>query len=235
MHDPATAQLPAHIQGFAWALFGNALDREGLHAEELEAFERTTELLPDYPDGHFNRGVVSERMGRHQEALEAFDRAIQLRPYDPWAYFYRGMALGQLGHFAKALEALESVYLSRRTSYGVGQAIYLASSHISLLFGLSALKRRWLPDYEKATDAFIKWRARARRDKQIAAFNQAVKEFKEALPAEEKDTFEDFMLGVRLMSIRDPFKGWKALGKEISKDWPKDVSAVEAVREQRRW
>ncbi|MDO8750988.1 MAG: tetratricopeptide repeat protein [Dehalococcoidia bacterium] len=235
LHDPATAQLPAHIQGLAWALFGYALDREGLHAEVLEAFERATELRPEYPDAHFNRGMVLGQMGRYQEAIEAFEWYSQLRPDDPEAPFNRGVALAQLGRYQEALEALERVYPLRRTSSAVGQGIYLAASYISLMFGLAALKRRWLPDYEKATDAFIKWRARARRDKQTAAFKQAVEEVKNGLPKEDIETFEDFMLGVRLMSIRDPFKGWKALGKEISKDWPKDVSAVEAVREQRRW
>lgn len=111
--------------------------------------------------------------------------------------------------------------------------LYIAASQRSLSFGLSALKRRSLPDYEQATDAFNKWRARARRDKQTAAFNQAVQQFKEALPAEDKEAFEEFMLGVRLMSIRDPFKGWYAVGKEISKHWPEGLSAVDAIREER--
>ena len=38
---------------------------------------------------------------------------------------------------------------------------------------------------------------------------------------------------VRLLSIKDPFEGWRELGKELSKVWPKDVSAVDAIREQR--
>ena len=106
---------------------------------------------------------------------------------------------------------------------------------MSASLAMCILKRRWLPDYESAVAAFIKWRARARRDKQLVAFKQAVEEVKNGLPNEDMETFEEFMVGVRLMSIRDPFKGWKALGKEISKHWPEGVSAVDAVREQRRW
>ncbi|MBI2172185.1 MAG: tetratricopeptide repeat protein [Chloroflexi bacterium] len=274
MLDPATAQLPAKIQGFAWDVYGATLHQAGRYAEALTAYQQAIKVRPDYPDAHYDRGVVLVQLGRHQEALETFQRAIQLRPHfpeahnnqgvilvqlghnqealkafekaikfkaiqlgpdDPAAHNNRSVVLGLLGRYSEALEALENAYPLRRTSSDVGQRIYRASSHMSLLFGLSALKRRWLPDLEAATKAFIKWRARARRDKQLAAFKQAMEEFKEGLSEEEAESFEEFMLGVRLASIRNPFRRWEALGKEISRDWPKDVSAVEAVHEQRRW
>jgi hypothetical protein len=38
---------------------------------------------------------------------------------------------------------------------------------------------------------------------------------------------------VRFLSIKDPIDGWRALTQEISKVWPEDVSAVDAIREQR--
>jgi tetratricopeptide (TPR) repeat protein len=272
--DPATAQLPAKIQGFAWDVYGTALHIAGRYAEALIAFQRSTELRPDFPEAHYDRGVVLVQLGRHQEALETFQRAIRLRPHfpeahnnqgvvlwqlgryqealeafenaieykaiqlgpdDPTAHHNRGLILGRLGRHQEALEALEDAYPLRRTSSQVGQRIYWAGAYISLLFGLSALKRRWLPDLEAATKAFIKWRARARRDKQLAAFKQAVEEFKKGLSEEAAESFGEFMLGVRLGSMKDPFKRWVAVGKEISKHWPKGVSAVDAIREQRRW
>ena len=235
LQDPATAQLPTERQGVAWSIYADTLYQAGQHEEALDALERAIQLRPDFPEAHYNRGMALKQLGRYQEALEALERAIQLRPDFSEAHYYRGAALGRLGRHQEALEAFEHVYPLRRELSDLGSNLYLGAAFVSLLFGLSALERRWLPDLEAATKAFIKWRARARRDKQTAAFNQAVKQFKEALPEEDKDTFEEFMLGVRLASIRDPFRRWEALGKEISKDWPKDVSAVQAIREQRRW
>ena len=50
----------------------------------------------------------------------------------------------------------------------------------------------------------------------------------------EKKAFEELEVFIRLMRIKDPFEGWRALGKEVSKRWPKGHSVVKAVREMRR-
>ena len=52
-------------------------------------------------------------------------------------------------------------------------------------------------------------------------------------PRTLREALEELDLMVRLLSIKDPFDGWRALTKEISKVWPEDVSAVDAIREQR--
>ena len=48
-----------------------------------------------------------------------------------------------------------------------------------------------------------------------------------------KDAMDELKLMVRLLSIEDPFDRWREFLKEISDVWPKDVSAVDAIREQR--
>ena len=50
---------------------------------------------------------------------------------------------------------------------------------------------------------------------------------------ELQESLNELELMVRLLSIENPFDAWRALTKEISKVWPKDVSAVDAIREQR--
>ena len=55
----------------------------------------------------------------------------------------------------------------------------------------------------------------------------------DTVPANLKDAMEELGLMVKLLSIEDPFEGWREFSKEISKVWPEGVSAVEAVREQR--
>ena len=131
---------------------------------------------------------------------------------------------------------LEEAYKGRKASAIQGAELYGAAAKASLAFGLCALTQRSLQDLDIAIKAFLKWRDRARRDKQTAAFKQAVQEFKEGLASEtEKERFDEFMVGARLGAIKDPFKRWVAVGKEISKHWPNGVSAVDVIREQRRW
>ena len=48
-----------------------------------------------------------------------------------------------------------------------------------------------------------------------------------------KDAMDELKLMVRLLSIEDPFDRWREFLKEISEVWPKDVSAVDAIRGQR--
>jgi len=57
--------------------------------------------------------------------------------------------------------------------------------------------------------------------------------FEEPVDQELRDALEELELMVRLLSIKDPFEGWRALTKELTNVWPTGVSAVDAVREQR--
>ena len=47
------------------------------------------------------------------------------------------------------------------------------------------------------------------------------------------EDIQEWNLLVKLMAIKDPFDRWRAFTKEISKVWPRGVSAVDAIREQR--
>ena len=53
------------------------------------------------------------------------------------------------------------------------------------------------------------------------------------VPEDIQAGLEELSLMVRLLSITDPFEGWRALTMGISKVWPKGLSAVDAIREQR--
>ena len=47
------------------------------------------------------------------------------------------------------------------------------------------------------------------------------------------EAIEEFNTLVRLLSIEDPFEGWRALAKEVTKRWPKGFTVEDAVREER--
>ncbi len=71
-------------------------------------------------------------------------------------------------------------------------------------------------------------------DKEYAAKGQPVPEGAiEQAHQLLRDALDELELAVRLLSIKDPFEGWRALSHEISKVWPAGVSAVDAIREQR--
>ena len=53
------------------------------------------------------------------------------------------------------------------------------------------------------------------------------------MPKEFQEALEELEVMVRLLSVKDPFEGWRALTKELTKVWPAGVSAVDAVREKR--
>ena len=55
----------------------------------------------------------------------------------------------------------------------------------------------------------------------------------DSVPPELQAALEELELMVRLLSIKDPFDRWREFSKEISTVWPKDVSAIDAIREQR--
>lgn len=177
-------------------------------------------------------GVILHQMERFAKALDVLDKVKERWPDDPDVWVYRMAPLTSMEKGQSALESAEQAFSLRHKSSDRGRLLYESAAGLSIAMGLDSLERRWLPDLETATKAFIKWRDRARRDKQAAAFNQAVREFKKEL-SEYNDTFEEFMLGVRLASIRNPFRRWEAIAREISKVWPEGVSAVDAIREQR--
>ncbi|MCH9018249.1 MAG: hypothetical protein IIB89_10885 [Chloroflexi bacterium] len=79
---------------------------------------------------------------------------------------------------------------------------------------------------------------RVLREVKIQALESAVmlpigKETGESVPPDLQAALDELELMVRLLAIEDPFEGWREFTKEISKVWPKDISAVEAIREQR--
>jgi len=53
----------------------------GRATEALQAYERTVQLAPDFPDAWNNRGVLLRKLDRREEALECFARALQIDPF----------------------------------------------------------------------------------------------------------------------------------------------------------
>ncbi len=147
----------------------------------------------------------------------------------------KALPYNQAEDLNQTLCQLEEAYKTRRqASPEALRALYATAATECLKLGMSSLERLSVQDLESGTMAFITWQERAREDSQITAFKKAVSQFKGRLTREQKEVLGDFLMNVRLASIKDPFDRWDAIAEEINKVWPKDLDAVEAIRRQRR-
>lgn len=85
---------PVTIAG-ACALALEAHRRGDLPAA-ADIYARILAQVPDYAEGHNNRGVVLQQMKRYDEALACYDRAIVLKPGYANAHFNRGTVLKKM-------------------------------------------------------------------------------------------------------------------------------------------
>ena len=81
--------------------------RRGNLTAALELYTLVSNQVPDYAEGHSNRGVILQLMKRHEEALASYDRAIALRPGYANAHFNRGTVLKKLGRREEALASYD--------------------------------------------------------------------------------------------------------------------------------
>jgi tetratricopeptide (TPR) repeat protein len=91
----------------AWTGRGVALARQFDVAGAIESFTRALEIFPDYPEAHFNLGLVRSAAGERVKARGHFDRAFELRPSNAnYAYWAAKSAL-ENGDSARARELAE--------------------------------------------------------------------------------------------------------------------------------
>lgn len=189
----------------------------------------------DGPDAAIQAALTHLSARRAEVALRALDKAVERWPEHPGLWMARSLPLASLLRLREALESLVTAYHHRGKSGQVHRLLYELAAFVSHYVAMSGVMRRSIANLEAGVGSLIEWRKLARQDRQLAAFDDQIKAIKNEWPAEHRETLAEVDLAVRLQSIEDPFEGWKALSKEISKRWPKDVSAVDAIREQRRW
>jgi tetratricopeptide (TPR) repeat protein len=69
-------------------------------------------IAPDFPDAHYNLGIVLMRLNEHREAVNAFVEALKRYPEQTWRdkpkiYLNYGVALAKLGEFDKSIEQMK--------------------------------------------------------------------------------------------------------------------------------
>jgi len=217
---------------------GVSLSQEEKYPEALEAYDQALRYKEDSPETWYNKGVVLGRLMKHQEALEAYEQALKYRADFSDALHNKGVILVQLGRGQEASGAFERVY-----QLGVKEAdLYHGWATASLLHGLEGLFDQNIRAFEEAVLKYIDILEKAQQDGMGRVVGEALTRSKAALEVEAKEgrvdeglleAIEEVELGIRLLSIKDPFEGARALAKELSRVWPEGVTAEEAIREQR--
>ena len=172
--------------------------------------------------------------GQEEEGLKEYDRALSVKE-TPSTWALKGTALLQLERLDEAFNAFKNSY-SLRQEFGPQNHGYLvdllgAWSVAALLRGLFGILEQDIHEAETGVFEYIGLLKKAKEDKLgHLVLNLAVEK-----PVTDKvqDALQELELMVRLLSIEDPFEGWRAMTVEISKVWPKGVSAVDAIRKQR--
>ena len=172
--------------------------------------------------------------GRQEEGLKHYDQALSVKE-TPSTWAMKGSALLQLERLDEAFDAFQKSY-SLKEDFGPQKQAYLADllgtwSITALVRGLFGILEQDVREAEKGAFEYIELLNQARRDGlESMVLNLAVER---PVSQDVDDALQELEVMIRLLSIEDPFEGWRELGKEISKVWPKGVSAVDAIREQR--
>jgi len=197
-------------------------------------------LLPDSKRQLAHEFLLSKKAwlasqeGRLEEALQIYDEALKIKE-TPSTWGLKGSVLLQLERLDEAFSAFRKAYLLR-DEFGGQKEAYLeeligAWSTTALLRGLFGIMEQDVREAERGAFEYIHLLNMAQEDhlahlvRNLAAEPSVSEELKKAL--------DELELMVRLLTIKDPFDRWREFTKEISKVWPKDVSAVDAIREQR--
>lgn len=178
------------------------------------------------------------RDNRAEEAVACAERALAHDNGSPVNWLAKGAALLQLERFEEATGSFETAFSSReRFGSQIDQYIPIlihSWSGSALLHGLSGLLHQNVAMAQRGVEEYLRVLDEAKAaDLESAVMAPSGSAAEDSVPPELQAALEELELMVRLLSIKDPFEGWREFSKEISKVWPKDVSAVDAIREQR--
>jgi tetratricopeptide (TPR) repeat protein len=95
------------MPGLAYYELGLIEVSRGRIDSALTCFKRTTEILPDYPDGWTNLALAYDHKKMYREALDAFKKSTDLKPDNPITLYNLGLTLGKVGMFSEAASVFQ--------------------------------------------------------------------------------------------------------------------------------
>jgi Flp pilus assembly protein TadD len=92
-----------------WNNYGIGLLDAQQYADGARAFQRVTELRPDYADGFTNVAIADFQWERYDDARGNLDKALQLAPHSARALYYLALVERTQGHLDAAISDLREV------------------------------------------------------------------------------------------------------------------------------
>jgi Tfp pilus assembly protein PilF len=108
--NPAEAPDPQdNKEWMRWNNYGIGLLDAQQYADSARAFERVTELRPDYADGYTNVAIANFQWERYDAARGSLEKALQLAPHNARALYYLALVERTQGHLDAAISDLREV------------------------------------------------------------------------------------------------------------------------------
>ena len=216
--------------------------RDGtITAKQIDSFlQQSLDSLPesDKRDIHeflvYTKATLLSGQGREEEVLKYYDEALRIKE-TPSTWGLKGTVMLQLERLDEAFDAFRKAY-ALREEFGHQKEAYLEAlvgvwSIAALLRGLSGIIEQDVREAGRGVSEYISLQNLVQADDLAhLVLNLAVEQ---PVPDELREALDELDLMVRLLSIKDPFDRWREFTLEISKVWPKDVFAADAIREQR--
>jgi Flp pilus assembly protein TadD len=176
------------------AILGVLLNETGRKAEAEASYRRAIELDPKLAPAYINLGLLLADTGRIAEAEATFRRAIEMNPKDAMGYTFLGVLLDQTGRKEEAETALRraieldpklaqahsnlGILLRETGRIAEAETVYrraieldpkLAAAHfnIACLFAQTNRKTDALVSLKRAIDLDVKFREKAKTDKDL--------------------------------------------------------------------
>jgi Flp pilus assembly protein TadD len=92
-----------------WNNLGIGLLDQLQYADAMKAFEKVTQLRPDYKDGYINLGLNDIEWEKYAEARAPLEKALTLAPHDARALYYLALVERRGHHPEQAIADLEEV------------------------------------------------------------------------------------------------------------------------------
>jgi Tfp pilus assembly protein PilF len=92
-----------------WNNYGIGLLDAQQYADSARAFQRVTEIRPDYADGFTNVAIADFQWERYDEARGSLEKALQLAPHNARALYYLALVERTQGHLDAAINDLREV------------------------------------------------------------------------------------------------------------------------------
>jgi protein-tyrosine-phosphatase len=218
-----------------WFLHGVALLSKNQAHQALGSLEKAQSNRITQMAATSLKAVALEWEGLHQEVTPCLDSLYRSGEKDLLEVSYLLLGLYLVGKGAAALSQNDSIVVEVAAKRFIALQHQAKSQdcHESLVSSFALIVAIFNRDVAAVLELLPGNLDKQRRRQAQRNVSETLATFSEELIAQATGAVQEFKELVRLLAIEDPFEGWKALGSYVWRNWPKDISAVQAIREMR--